>query len=227
MHLLVRETRSLDEAAQAVDLGQSGADVVVLSFSDADLGRARLGCRRRPLAAAGEPGAPAPPDVGRPLSGADGAARALRDRPAARRAGLLALRRRGTGHPLPRHGHPARAAAGRRGATIPRSPRCPPSRPRAYARLDACFRHGGPANMARALRLAGHLAGASPDDAGEARADGRAWHPFARRRPRDGRARRSCSTARICRPATSRRSRRWPMRCGRAGWPSARSSPPA
>jgi len=37
MHLLVRETRSLDEAEIAEDLGQSPADLVVLSFSDADL----------------------------------------------------------------------------------------------------------------------------------------------------------------------------------------------
>ena len=36
--------------------------------------------------------------------------------------------------------------------------------PEAYARLDACFRHGGPANMARALTLAAHLAGVGPDD---------------------------------------------------------------
>ena len=37
-----------------------------------------------------------------------------------------------------------------------------------HARLDACFRHGGRANMARALRLMAHLAGLAPDDAGEA-----------------------------------------------------------
>ena len=38
MHLLVRETRTLDEDAAASDLGQTAADIVVLSFSDADLG---------------------------------------------------------------------------------------------------------------------------------------------------------------------------------------------
>jgi cobaltochelatase CobN len=38
MHLLVRETRGLDEADDAVDLGQSRADLVFLSFSDSDLG---------------------------------------------------------------------------------------------------------------------------------------------------------------------------------------------
>ena len=35
MHLLVRETRELDEAEDAVDLGQSRADLVFLSFPTA------------------------------------------------------------------------------------------------------------------------------------------------------------------------------------------------
>jgi cobaltochelatase CobN len=38
MHLLVRETHSLDESEAAADLGQSPGDIVVLSFSDSDLG---------------------------------------------------------------------------------------------------------------------------------------------------------------------------------------------
>ncbi len=38
MHLLVRETHSLDESETATDLGQSPGDIVVLSFSDSDLG---------------------------------------------------------------------------------------------------------------------------------------------------------------------------------------------
>ncbi|UPG71223.1 cobaltochelatase subunit CobN [Roseomonas gilardii subsp. gilardii] len=40
MHLLVRETRGLDEADAAVDLGQAPAELVLLSFSDSDLGAA-------------------------------------------------------------------------------------------------------------------------------------------------------------------------------------------
>ncbi len=40
MHLLVKERRSLDEAEQAEDLGQTPADLVLLSFFDADLGAA-------------------------------------------------------------------------------------------------------------------------------------------------------------------------------------------
>ncbi len=38
MHLLATQSRSLDEGDAAVDLGQSPGDIVVLSFSDADLG---------------------------------------------------------------------------------------------------------------------------------------------------------------------------------------------
>ena len=40
MHLLVRETLALDETETAVDLGQSRGDLVLLSFSDSDLGSA-------------------------------------------------------------------------------------------------------------------------------------------------------------------------------------------
>ena len=40
MHLLVRESRSLDDEAGVVELGHTPADVVLLSFSDADLGAA-------------------------------------------------------------------------------------------------------------------------------------------------------------------------------------------
>ena len=37
MHVLATELATLDEADVAIDLGQSPADVVVLSFSDSDL----------------------------------------------------------------------------------------------------------------------------------------------------------------------------------------------
>jgi cobaltochelatase CobN len=40
VHLLVRETRSLDEEQEAVDLGHDPADLVFLSFADSDLGAA-------------------------------------------------------------------------------------------------------------------------------------------------------------------------------------------
>src|SRR5260370_32219742 len=38
MHILLRERHGLEETAAAEDLGQAGADLVVLSFSDSDLG---------------------------------------------------------------------------------------------------------------------------------------------------------------------------------------------
>ncbi len=37
MHVLATQALSLDEADQAIDLAQSPADMVVLSFSDTDL----------------------------------------------------------------------------------------------------------------------------------------------------------------------------------------------
>jgi cobaltochelatase CobN len=40
VHLLVRETRSLDEEQEAIDLGHDPADLVFLSFADSDLGAA-------------------------------------------------------------------------------------------------------------------------------------------------------------------------------------------
>ena len=40
MHLLVRESRSLDETGQAEDLGHAPADLLLLSFADSDLGAA-------------------------------------------------------------------------------------------------------------------------------------------------------------------------------------------
>src|SRR6202022_1361718 len=55
MHLLATHVAKLDEAEAAVDLEQSPADVVVLSFADSDLSA---------LAAAWQPDAEAPPALG-------------------------------------------------------------------------------------------------------------------------------------------------------------------
>jgi cobaltochelatase CobN len=46
MHILATEVASLDEAEAAVDLAQSPADIVVLSFSDSDLSAAAAAWRR-------------------------------------------------------------------------------------------------------------------------------------------------------------------------------------
>jgi cobaltochelatase CobN len=163
MHLLVRETRSLDEAAQAVDLGQTGADVVVLSFSDADLGAlASVATGRPSMRLANLARLRHPMSVDLYIEQTASRARCV----IVRLLGGLDYWRYGAEelaavcHPrgirlalLPGDGgdDPALAAL----STVP---------PEAYARLDACFRHGGPANMARALSLAAHLAGLGPDD---------------------------------------------------------------
>src|SRR5580704_7607147 len=51
MHLLRTEQRSLDEAEAAVDLGQTPAGILFLSFSDSDLGLVAAAAGRRPLRA--------------------------------------------------------------------------------------------------------------------------------------------------------------------------------
>jgi cobaltochelatase CobN len=48
MHLLRTESRSIDEAEAAVDLGQSPADLLFLSFSDSDLSLVAAAAQRRP-----------------------------------------------------------------------------------------------------------------------------------------------------------------------------------
>ena len=167
MHLLVREMRSLDEAAAAVDLAHAPADLVVLSFSDADLASLAAAHRETPglrMAPLGKLRHPLSVDmylartvaharcvVVRLLGGLDywryGAeeiAALCRDR-----AIPLAI--------LPGDGgdDPALAAL----STVA---------PEAYRRLDSCLRHGGRGNMARALSLMSHLAGLAPDEGGEA-----------------------------------------------------------
>ena len=166
MHLLLRETRSLDEAAAAVDLGQSGADVVVLSFSDADLGALAAAPRTASLRLASLAQLRHPMSVDlyleqtiaharcvvvRLLGGLDYWRYGAEETAALCRARAIPLAL------LPGDGgeDPALAAL----STVP---------PEAYARLDSCFRHGGPANMARALALAAHLAGRALDDGAEA-----------------------------------------------------------
>ena len=46
MHVIFRESHGLEETATPVDLGQDGADLVVLSFSDSDLSAFAAGWRR-------------------------------------------------------------------------------------------------------------------------------------------------------------------------------------
>jgi cobaltochelatase CobN len=178
MHLLVRETTSLDEAAPAVDLGQAPADIVVLSFSDADLGA--LAAAPRPavsLALASLARLRHPLSVDLYLEQTVTGSRCVIIRVlggldywrygAEEVAALCRVR----GIPLallPGDGgdDPALAAL----STVPAA---------VYARLDAYFRHGGPANMGHALALAAHLAGCGPDDgtAAEAMPQHGIWSP--------------------------------------------------
>jgi len=48
MHLLATKAASLDEADQAIDLGQTPAEIVLLSFSDSDLSAAAAAWQRKP-----------------------------------------------------------------------------------------------------------------------------------------------------------------------------------
>ncbi len=163
MHLLVRETRSLDEAAPAVDLAHGPADLVVLSFSDADLG----------ALAASDPGTPslrlAPLGKLRHPMSVD-----LYLEQTAAHARCVVLRLLG-GLDYWRYGTEELAALCRERAiplaVLPGDGRADPALaalstvPTAmHARLDDYFRHGGRANMRRALGLMAHLAGLGPDD---------------------------------------------------------------
>ena len=98
--------------------GSRRADLVFLSFTDSDLGAAAsllaVRARRAPVAAARQSRQAPPSDVGRSLCRAGDRARPLRDRAAAGRARLLALRRRGGGACCPRRRHSLGAPAGRR-----------------------------------------------------------------------------------------------------------------
>ena len=169
MHLLLQDTRSLDEEAPAVDLGHEPADIVVLSFSDSDLGALAAAASEAPgdapslrLAPLGQLRHPMSVDlyvesvlaqarcvVVRVLGGLDywryGAEETAI---ACRQAGIaLAL--------LP--GDARDDERLRELSTLPAP---------ALARLDAFFRAGGRENMVRLLRYAAHLGGLR-DDPGE------------------------------------------------------------
>ncbi len=169
MHLLLRETRSLDEAAPAVDLAHAPAPLVVLSFSDADLAALAAANRGDPelrLAPLGKLRHPLSVDLYLEQTVAHARCVVLRLlggldywRYGAEEMGALCRERGVALAVLPGDGRsdPALAALSTVSAV-------------AYARLDACFRHGGRANMARALAFMTHLAGLAADDADEAEA---------------------------------------------------------
>ncbi len=168
MHLLVRETRSLDEDAPAADLGQSPADLVFLSFSDSDLAAA---------AAAWEGMAPPRPglrlanlaQLRHPMSVDRYAEQVLA------RARCVIVRLLG-GLDYWRYGAEELAALARREriavALLPGDARADPRLeelstvpPDMLGRLDGFLRQGGPGNLEQCLRLAAHLGKLGPDPA--------------------------------------------------------------
>ena len=167
MHLLVRETRTLDEAEAAVDPGMAPANLIFLSFSDSD-----LGSWTQALAARGAAG----PTVAfaslarlrHPMSVDLLVEQVI---PAAR---CVVIRLLG-GLEYWRYGVEEVAAACRRlGIALALVPGDGPEDPRlaalstvdasGLARLDGFLRQGGPRNAAHALKLAAHLAGLAADE---------------------------------------------------------------
>jgi len=170
MHLLVRDARTLDEDGTPDDLGQTAADLVVLSFSDADLGalagawQAMPGAPSLRLASLGRLRHPMSVDLY--LDQVVSGARCL----VVRLLGGLDYWRYGIEEAaaLCRDRGIALAVLSGDGCDDPGLAELSTVPAPVLARLDACFRHGGPANMQRAIRLAAHLAGLGPDDAGGA-----------------------------------------------------------
>ena len=165
MHLLFREAHSLDEIDTAVDLGQSPADMVFLSFADTDLAAATVACRAQGgtlptlrLANIGKLRHPLSVDVyieeviakarivvARLLGGLEywrygieEIARICAD------SGILLALVPGDGRPDPRLAELSTVA------------------PADLQRLDRCFAEGGPHNVGLALAQMAHLAGLGP-----------------------------------------------------------------
>ena len=170
MHLLVRETRALDESEAAQDLGQTPAELVLLSFSDADLGALAAAWQTMPA----PPGARLaslarlrhPMSVDLYLEGVISGARCV----VVRLLGGLDYWRYGAEElaALCRDRAIPLALLPGDGGEDPRLAALSTVGPGVLTRLDAHFRGGGAANMARVLRLAAHLAGLGADEAGEA-----------------------------------------------------------
>ena len=166
MHLLVRETRRLNEAEDAVDLGQSRADLVFLSFSDSDLGAMAAAWSAQVqvapslrLASLARLRHPMSVDlyVERVIAGA----RCV----VIRLLGGLDYWRYGAeeiAHAARVHGIPLALLPGD-GRNDARLAELSTVENPALTRLDAFFAIGGPANTRRALDLMAHLAGLAPD----------------------------------------------------------------
>lgn len=162
MHLLVREQHTLDEAEVAEDLGQSPADMVLLSFSDTDLAAAaaawsRLGADRPSLRLANLSRLRHPMSVDLYVEQVIAAAK------------VVVVRLIG-GLDYWRYGAEELAAACRGAGTIlallpgdgrpdPRLAALSTAQPRLLTELDGYLREGGLDNTTSALRLAAAAAG--------------------------------------------------------------------
>jgi cobaltochelatase CobN len=162
MHLLPRETLTLDATGEAVDLGHAPADVVLLSFTDSDLAAAAAAWETLPeprptlrLASLAQLRHPMSVDlyaeqvlaasrcvVIRLLGGLDYWRYGAEE--------VAALCRQ---HAIPLAILPGDGVADARLAAL--STMAAPI----LARLEACFHHGGAAHLAAALRLAAQCAG--------------------------------------------------------------------
>ena len=162
MHLLPRETLSLDTAEQAVDLGHAPADLVLLSFSDSDLSAAAAGWAALPeprptlrLASLAKLRHPMSVDLYAEQVLAESRAVVIRLlggldywRYGAEEVAAL-CRARG----IPLALLPGEARPDARLAELSTMP------PALLARLEACCHHGGAAHWAAALRLAASASG--------------------------------------------------------------------
>ncbi|MBV9538224.1 MAG: cobaltochelatase subunit CobN, partial [Acidisphaera sp.] len=167
MHLLATETHSLDAAEAAMDLGQTRADLVFLSFSDSDLGalasawQAMDEAERPSLRLANLGRLRHPMSVDLYLDRVVAHARCV----VVRLLGALEYFRYGAEEISAlcvREGIPLAFVPGdgRDDAQLASLSTVPPHQ---RARLDAYLREGGPLNAASALRLAASLAGLCAD----------------------------------------------------------------
>ena len=168
MHLLARDTTTLDDAEAAVDLGHMPADLVVLSFTDSDLAAVAAGWQAMDLATRPTLRLASLARLRHPMSVDLYVERVI----AGSRCVVLRLL---GGMEYWRYGAEEVAAACRaRGVPLAMLPGCSREDPRlaelstvappVWRRLDAMLREGGPRNVAAALRLASHLAGLADDD---------------------------------------------------------------
>jgi cobaltochelatase CobN len=166
MHLLVRDSATLDDQAQAVDLGQTPADLVFLSFSDADLAAFAAAWQRLPnrptlrLASLAQLRHPMSVDlyVEQVIQGARCVVVRLLGGLDYWRYGVEELR-----HTCAAQGIAFVVVPGD-GLEDARLAALSTVGDDAVARMDGFLRHGGQTNLDAALRLATALAGLAADD---------------------------------------------------------------